>query len=160
MMCLVLLGGVWEPIVKWRTHVFYSISTVYNLYNTPLVADILFLPFLVTKRTFSLVQASTESLVVLYVDDHECRHPNWIACIPGQPSCLPSLGREKRSEKCPPISRPTTPTRGRACRARGGWQQRGGEQQQFTRGGGPRRAGERHPPLPQARVGGRCRCAS
>ena len=76
-----LLGGVWEPIVKWRTHVFYSISTVYNLYNTPLVADILFLPFLVTKRTFSLVQASTESLVVLYVDDHEagsrgpCPHP-------------------------------------------------------------------------------------
>ena len=73
MMCLVLLGGVWEPIVKWRTHMFtvftpfftlgpasttlysshalchglissttlyslqlYSISTVYNLYNTPL----------------------------------------------------------------------------------------------------------------------------
>ena len=72
-MCLVLLGGVWEPIVKWRTHMFtvftpfftlgpasttlysthalshglissttlyslqlYSISTVYNLYNTPL----------------------------------------------------------------------------------------------------------------------------
>ena len=27
MMCLVLLGGVWEPkarIVKWRTHVFTS----------------------------------------------------------------------------------------------------------------------------------------
>ena len=81
MMCLVLLGGVWEPIVKWRTHMFtvftpfftlgpasttlysthalchglissttflqhsttlyslqlYSISTVYNLYNTPLM---------------------------------------------------------------------------------------------------------------------------
>ena len=77
MMCLVLLGGVWESIVKWRTHMFtvftplftlgptsttlystnsivprphilynisttlyslqlYSISTVYNLYNTPL----------------------------------------------------------------------------------------------------------------------------
>ena len=83
-MCLVLLGGVWEPIVQWRTHMFtiftpfftlgpastilysthalshglissttflqhfyntsttlyslqlYSISTVYNLYNTPL----------------------------------------------------------------------------------------------------------------------------
>ena len=81
-MCLVLLGGVfsvWEPIVKWRTHMFtiftsfftlgpglqpsshavshglissttflqhsttlyslqlYSSSTIYNLYNTPLV---------------------------------------------------------------------------------------------------------------------------
>ena len=76
LVCLVLLGGVWEPIVKWRTcvhhlHTFlhtgsglynplqhprcvsrphilynisttlyslqlYSISTVYNLYNTPL----------------------------------------------------------------------------------------------------------------------------
>ena len=22
MMCLVLLGGVWEPVVKWRTHIF------------------------------------------------------------------------------------------------------------------------------------------
>ena len=22
MMCLVLLGGVWEHIVKWRTHMF------------------------------------------------------------------------------------------------------------------------------------------
>ena len=43
MMCLVLLGGVWEPIVKWRTHMFTVFtptalqhSTVYNLYNTPL----------------------------------------------------------------------------------------------------------------------------
>ena len=36
MMCLVLLGGVWEPIVKWRTHMFtiFTTSLSTTLYNT------------------------------------------------------------------------------------------------------------------------------
>ena len=30
MMCLVLLGGVWEHIVKWRTHMFPDMFTVFT----------------------------------------------------------------------------------------------------------------------------------
>ena len=31
MMCLVLLGGVWEPIVKWRTHMFTIFTPFFTL---------------------------------------------------------------------------------------------------------------------------------
>ena len=31
MMCLVLLGGVWEPIVKWRTHMFTVFTPFFTL---------------------------------------------------------------------------------------------------------------------------------
>ena len=31
MMCLVLLGGVWEHIVKWRTHVFTIFTPFFTL---------------------------------------------------------------------------------------------------------------------------------
>ena len=30
-MCLVLLGGVWEPIVKWRTHMFTIFTPFFTL---------------------------------------------------------------------------------------------------------------------------------
>ena len=30
MMCLVLLGGVWEPIAKWRTHMFTIFTPFYR----------------------------------------------------------------------------------------------------------------------------------
>ena len=31
MMCLVLLGGVWEPIVKWITHMFTIFTPFFTL---------------------------------------------------------------------------------------------------------------------------------
>ena len=31
MMCLVLLGGVWEPIVQWRTHMFTIFTPFFTL---------------------------------------------------------------------------------------------------------------------------------
>ena len=67
MMCLVLLGGVWEPIVKWRTHVFTIFTPFFTLgpASTTLYSSHALCHGLISSTTFlqhSTVYSSTAFL--------------------------------------------------------------------------------------------------
>ena len=110
MMCLVLLGGVWEHIVKWRTHMFTVFTPFFTLgpgsttlYSTNalshgLISSTTFLQhsttlyslqhFTALQQFYSLQPLQHPKLLCLEIRKASCRQMTWRTTRPPQEGSL------------------------------------------------------------------------